>query len=176
MEAEPNLPASSKRMAVSLWWREERPADRSVGHAWQMAHDNIECLDGVEWNLRTFPFQRLLQRVQTRLGNELYSDVENPVASFSRQSNLQFNPLPADRKWIATVEVFAAIKNRSLSVENFLRICLDHRFHNFPINPSWAFIWLYADLVMMDETLRNFDLKVVDLQRDNPTLGSVIGA
>ena len=48
--------------------------------------------------------------------------------------------------------------------------------HNKPINSSWAFVWLYAYIIVMDETLRDSDLEVVDLESDHSTFWTMIWA
>ena len=43
------------------------PADRCVCHGWQVAHDHVQGLDGVEWDLSGTTLQGLFKGVQAHL-------------------------------------------------------------------------------------------------------------
>merc|ERR1719319_2181498 len=76
---------------------------------------------------------------------------------------------------ISGVHVVPSVEHR-LEVSKDLAVALDHGFNDVPVDFPGAFIWLDADVVVVDEPARHGDLEVVGSQHDGSSFSAQVGA
>lgn len=61
------------------------------------------------------------------------SNSKDPIFSFARQRYFKFHSIISNWKWISSIQIISAIKNRFKSSKDFA-VCMYHRFNNLSVH------------------------------------------
>lgn len=133
METEPDLTATAQRMIIPIGRAEKTTSHRRIGHARQMAHNNVQRQYSVVRDLPGSTFQRFFEIEQRHLGHPFDRYTEHTVLALARQNDFQLEAIVSDRQWIPRVQIVAPIEN-GFEYAEYFAVCMDHGLDDLAIN------------------------------------------